>query len=118
MAAFLAGASDDARHLFDGFVALVAACGPYELAPAKTRVAFMTKVRFASVNRLGKRAIHVHFVLPRRIESPRFRRIEEVGSVFVHHLRIERASDLDGELAGWLRASYEEYGERRWLEPG
>ncbi len=28
------------RELFEGFELLIAACGPYEVAPAKTRVAF------------------------------------------------------------------------------
>lgn len=116
VAAFLAPATDDARRLFDRFVALIARCGPYDVAPAKTRVAFLAKVRFASVNRLGERSIDVHFVLPRRVASARFRRVEPVGKVFVHHLRIERDEDLDDTLAAWLRASYREYGERRWLE--
>jgi hypothetical protein len=31
------------RELFERFVALVAACGPYAVAPAKTRVAFLVK---------------------------------------------------------------------------
>jgi len=111
--AFLDGKSARGRALFERFRALVAACGPHTLAPAKTRVAFMVRVRFASVNRVTKDAIHVHFVLPRVLESARFNRVEAIGKVWVHHLRLARDEDFDEELAGWLAASYEEYGEQR-----
>src|SRR5262252_10262154 len=70
---FLRDKSVVGRTLFERFVALIARCGPYEVAPAKTRVAFMAQVRFASVNRVGDESIDVHFVLPRALESPRFR---------------------------------------------
>ena len=113
---FLAGKGENARALFERFVALVAALGSYDLAPAKTRVAFMAQVRFASVNRVTEEAIDVHFVLPRCLESIRCRRVERVGSCYVHHLQLTRAEDFDDELARWLRASYVEYGTRKWLE--
>jgi hypothetical protein len=112
----LANSSAHARALFAGFVELISACGPYEVAPAKTRVAFMAQVRFASVNRLGAESIDVHFVLPRAVDSPRFRKVEQLGRLFVHHLRITELGELDRELGDWLRSSYREYGQRRWLD--
>jgi hypothetical protein len=112
---FLRGASVGARDLFARFVALIARCGPFETAPAKTRVAFLAKVRFASVNRIANRHIDVHFVLPRAVDSPRFRKVERVGNVFVHHLRLSEARDFDRQLASWLAQAYSEYGARRWL---
>jgi Domain of unknown function (DUF5655) len=112
---FLAGHPDAEVALYRRFVALVEATGPCEVAPAKTRVAFLAQVRFASVNGLGRRGLDVHLVLPRRLESPRFRRIERLGKLFVHHLRFTAPEQLDLEVAGWLRASRDEYGERRWL---
>jgi hypothetical protein len=36
---FLEGKGVRARELFEGFERLIAACGPYDVAPAKTRVA-------------------------------------------------------------------------------
>lgn len=112
---FLEGKSARGVALFERFRAMVEAAGPCELAPAKTRVAFVREVRFASVNRVGATSIDVHFVLPRRIESPRIRRVEVIGRVFVHHIRLAGEADLDDELASWLRASRAEYGERAWL---
>ena len=112
---FLAGATERGRDLFARFVALVAKCGPYDVAPAKTRVAFLARVRFASVNRVGKDSIDVHFVLPRALRSARFRRVEKLGKLHVHHLRLACREDFDAELQAWLRDAYVEYGERTWL---
>jgi ribosomal protein L32 len=112
---FLEGKSEIGRDLFTRFVALIEKCGPYNVAPAKTRVAFMAAVRFASVNRVGNDFIDVHFVFPQAIESRRFRKVERLGKLHVHHLRLHDRLDCDRELAGWLRQSNREYGRRAWL---
>ena len=112
---FLEGKTDTGRDLFERFVMLIAKCGPYEVAPAKTRVAFMAAVRFASVNRVGPDSIDVHFVLPRTIESRRLRKVDHLGKLYVHHLRLGDRRDFDRELADWLSQSYREYGQRGWL---
>src|SRR5918992_5543015 len=46
---FLEGKGMRARELFQRFEELVAACGRYEVSPAKTRVAFNGRVHFAGV---------------------------------------------------------------------
>jgi hypothetical protein len=104
------------RGRFDRFVKMIAACGPYDVAPAKTRVAFLKQVRFASVNRVAADCLDVHFVLPRRLASSRFRKVEKLGRLYVHHLRLRTADEFDRELQAWLRASYREYGDRGWLQ--
>ena len=109
---YLADKSERGRDLFGRFVKLIARCGPYDVAPAKTRVAFMEQVRFASVNRVRDEYIDVHFVLPRTIESSRLSKVEHVGNVYVHHLRLRDRRDFDRELASWLKQSYREYGQR------
>lgn len=114
---FLAGKSKIGCTLFKRFVALVGKCRPFDIAPAKARVALLSKVRFASVNRVNRDSIDVHFVLPRAVRSGRFRRVEPLGKLHVHHLRFASACDFDNELADWLLASYVDYGERAWLEP-
>jgi hypothetical protein len=54
-------------------------------------------------------------VLPRVIDSPRFRKVEHLGKLHVHHVRLKDRRDFDRELAAWLRQSYVEYGQRAWL---
>jgi len=112
---FLEAKTGIGRDLFARFLALIARCGPYEAAPAKTRIAFMASVRFASVNHVGRDFLDVHFVLPRTIASPRLRRVERFGKLYVHHLRLRDRADFDSELAEWLCQSYTEYGQRGWL---
>src|SRR5262249_54777620 len=99
----LAGKGGHARALFGAVGELIAACGPYDVAPAKTRVAFLSKVRFASVNRAGASGIDVHLVLPRKIDSARFWKVEKLGKLYVHHLKLAKAEELDDELREWVR---------------
>lgn len=76
---FLEGKGNRARELFDGFKRLIAACGPHEVAPAKTRVAFMGRVRFAGVNAISDQGMTIAFGLPRPMRHPRVRKMEDFG---------------------------------------
>ncbi len=116
---FLEGKGPRARKLFDCFVGLIAACGPFETAPAKTRVAFMARVRFAAVLRLSDRGMTVSFGLPRRLEHPRIGRIEEYGSGWYgHFVRVTSAEEMDDEMLQWLRESYSQMGQQRRFQEG
>lgn len=110
--AFLAGKGPQARALFQRFVELVGRCGPCELAPAKTRVAVMVRVRFASVSSLSERGMTIAFGLRRRLHHRRIRRVEQLGQWFSHVLRVSAPEELDEELLGWLKESYA-VGEQR-----
>ncbi len=100
---FLVNKGPRARALFQGFVTLLETCGPVTPAPAKTRVAFMTRVRFASVNSLSDRALKAHFGLPYRLDSPRIEKIDFYPpGWYVHNFRVTRVEELDEELREWL----------------
>lgn len=105
---FLAGKSPHAIALYERFSALVLDCGPAQIAPAKTRIGFQVRMIFAAVNKLSDRALDAHVVLTRRLEGPRFRRIEIMTpKCFVHHFRIESLSELDEDVRSWLREAYQ-----------
>jgi len=113
---FLAGKGERARALFEGFERLVAACGPYEVAPAKTRVAFMGRVRFAGVHAISDRGMTIVFALPEPMRHPRIRKVERiVPGWWGHWMRITDPDELDGELLGWLRESYRLMGMQERL---
>lgn len=112
---FLQGKGHRARELFERFESLIARCGSYEVAPAKTRVAFMGRVRFASVNSVSDRGLNLHFGLPQPVRNPRIRKVEQLGTWFVHHMRITSMEQLDDELLGWLRESYRQMGMQERL---
>jgi Domain of unknown function (DUF5655) len=92
------------RRLYDALVALVGEFGPFEQVPTKKRVAFMVRVRFAAVNRVRRDGLVCHLWLKRRIESPRFMKVELLErSDWIHHFVLRSEAELDDELRGWMR---------------
>ena len=109
--------SPHARELYDRFEQMIAACGEYYVAPAKTRIAFMGRVRFAGIVRLTENEIVVSFALPKPLESKRFIKVEEiVPGWWLHRLRINKVSELDAEVQRWLRQSYRLMGMQERLK--
>jgi len=100
-----------ARELYDRFEQLIAACGEYRVAPAKTRIAFMGRVRFAGITSLSEKGMTCAFALSRPLRSKRFAKVEEVvPGWWVHRLRVTEPAQLDAEVARWIRSSYRLYG--------
>lgn len=100
--------------VFRKFEKLVRTCGPVTRIVQKTRTTFMVRVRFASV--YPRRSyFDCGFFLKRKINSPRFAKIEHLGrSDYVHHIKIYSADQFDAEFKGWLREAYR-VGEQRHL---
>ncbi|MGH2704514.1 MAG: DUF5655 domain-containing protein [Actinomycetota bacterium] len=112
----LEGKGPRARALFRRFEALIARCGPYEVAPAKTRVAFMGGVRFAGVHAISDRGMTIAFALPAPLASPRVRKVEEIApGWFGHWMRVTSEDELDDELLRWLHESYRQMGMQERL---
>jgi hypothetical protein len=104
------------------------ACGPLDLdrhlagkdpevvtvLPEKTRVAFQVRMSFAAFA-LRRRWVDGHVVLARRLEHPRFRRVETFSPRnHLHQFRLERLEEVDEEVAAWLAEAYR-VGEQRHL---
>ena len=104
---FLKGKSHHAIDLYWQFSALAHACGPIKIAPAKTRIGFQVRMIFAAVNRLNDRGLRAHVVLTRRLEHPRFQRIEMMTpKCYVHHFTLQSIEDCDAEVQSWLCEAY------------
>jgi hypothetical protein len=96
-----------ARRLYNRFESLIAACGPYHIAPAKTRIAFLARVRFAGVSAISERGMTCSFALPKPLRSRRFTKVEEiVPGWWGHWMRITDEGQLDDRVQAWLRRSY------------
>ena len=105
-----------ARALYDRFEEMIAACGPYHIGPAKTRIAFLGKVRFAGIQSLSERGMTCTFAMPEALESGRFARVWEVApGWWGHRLRVTDPEQLDDEVQGWLHESYRLMGMRERL---
>lgn len=99
--------------MFYRLLNLVRRCGPIEIAPAKTRIAFMVRVRFAGVTNLSDRGMTVGFSLRRPLKNPRISKVVKYSPRWYgHYLRIKSLNDLDKELLKWLCEAYK-VGEQK-----
>lgn len=105
-----------ATEFYARFEEMIAKCGEYHVSPAKTRIAFLGRVRFAGITKISEREMMCSFSLPRALKSPRFVKVEEVvPGWWVHRLRIADLRQLDAELQAWLRESYRLMGMQERL---
>lgn len=96
------------RALYRALRAFVERCGPIAVNINKTRISFQARARFVSVNRVTKDGLACHLWLKRRIESPRFTRIERFhASDYVYNFKLTDAAELDEEMARWIAEAYE-----------
>jgi len=110
-----AGKPPEIRTIFDAVLAAVRRCGPVTVLPEKTRIAFQVRMSFAQVTP-RTRWVDGHVVLARRLEHPRFRRIDTISPRnHVHHFRLSSLSDVDAVVEGWLTEAYA-VGEQRHLK--
>ena len=110
----LAGKGELAAELYRRFARAVEACGPVTLAPARTRIGFQVRMIFSAVT-VRRDRLDAHVVLARRLEHPRFTRIETVSPRnHVHHFRIRHPDEIDADVGAWLREAYE-VGEQKHL---
>lgn len=113
---FLFGKSERAVRLYRYFLKEYRKIGPITLHPTKTRIAFMVKVRFSGVNRLGKDYIAGGFWLKEKIESKKFYTIEYIPKGnYIHRFKIYNESDIDTEFRRYMRMAYS-VGMRKHLE--
>ena len=100
-------ASDPAvRATFDRIRAIVEALGPVSVLAEKSRIAFHVRMSFAAF--MPRRTwLDGHLVLARRIDSPRFRKIEVYSPRnILHAFRLTSPAEVDEEFAAWLAEAY------------
>ncbi len=93
-------------RMFKKYAAMVRRCGPARIIPQKTRIVFQARVQFAGCV-VRKSYLLVAFASTRRLEDPRFVRMERyMPRWYGHFVRIASERDLDADLQRWLRAAY------------
>ena len=101
--ALFARSEPNVRAVFDRLAERVGALGEVTVIPQKTRATFQSRVRFLSVYP-RKCALLMGIWLRAPKSSPRFRKIEHLGSSnFVHEVLVANPGEVDAELIGWVR---------------
>jgi hypothetical protein len=102
----LDGKPPEVIELFVRLAELVLRCGPVVVAPTKTRVLFKVRTVFATVAVLNH-WLDLVLVLGRRLKHRRIKKAQEEYPGIVHFLRVEKAEELDDDLASWLQEAYD-----------
>jgi len=101
-----AGADPAVRETFERVLAVVRAAGPVTVLPEKTRIALHVRMSFAALMP-RRRWLNGHLVLARRVDSPRFTRVETYSPRNVlHAFRLTAPDEVDDEFAAWLGEAY------------
>jgi hypothetical protein len=112
LASHFAGKSKRVRAIFDKLLAAARKNGPVIVLPEKTRIAFQVRMSFAAFV-IRRNWVDGHVILARRLENPRFRRIETFSPRnHLHAFRFEDADEIDAEVAAWFAEAYR-VGEQR-----
>jgi hypothetical protein len=104
--------------LYDRFIELATACGPFTFAVAKTAITLKGARRgFAGV-KLTDRALGGYLDIQRRVEDARITRSAPYTKrLYVHHFRIDSLGQFDDCFVGWLQEAYQ-VGAGAHLEGG
>ena len=111
-----AGRDPNVVSTFQRLVAAAKKSGPVTVLPEKTRIAFQVRMSFAAFI-LRRRWVDGHVVLARRLDSPRFTRIEFFSPRNQRHaFRLHAPEEVDDEVRSWLAEAYL-VGEQKHLSP-
>jgi hypothetical protein len=117
LASHFAGKPRAVRAIFDRLLAIAKKNGPVTVLPEKTRIAFQVRMSFAAFV-IRRNWVDGHMILARRLENPRFRRIETFSPRnHLHAFRLESVDEIDDEVAAWFAEAYP-VGEQRHLASG
>jgi hypothetical protein len=92
-----------AREIFDRLRSAVESIGPVWVVSSKTRIGFMTRVRFAGVY-FRRDGLRLAVWLRRRVDSPRVAKVEYLPTGnWIHHLDLRAPGDVDEEVLALIR---------------
>ena len=82
--------------------------------PAKTRIAFVAKIRFAGVTKIGKDYIQCSLLFDKLYAEECFYQIEKIPAArpggrgyFANRFRLYKKSDLTPKLKKYMRMAYD-----------
>ena len=94
----------------------VSTLGDVTVRVTRSQVAFRRQRGFASVWRPGQYVgsdvpAVLSIALPRPVDSPRFKEVvQPAATVWMHHLELHDATQVDDQVRAWLREAYDAAG--------
>ncbi|MEO2034948.1 MAG: DUF5655 domain-containing protein [Planctomycetaceae bacterium] len=103
-----AGGKAELRPLYESLAKAVLKFGKeVEMAPKKSYVSLRRNKQFAIIQPSTKTRIDVGLNLKGVEPDDRLEAAGSFNAMVSHRVRVTKASDIDKELVGWLRAAYE-----------
>ena len=91
------------RHIFDRIVEMARQHGECQVVPQKSRVVLVDRMRFIN-GTPHKGHFTLGFILPERVDSPRFHKIETYApNCHGHYLNVASLDQLDHEVENWIQ---------------
>ena len=104
----LRGSDPAVIRLYERFVELVEACGPFEVSVAKTAITFKGSRRGFAGAKPKNQWLDGYLDLQRQLKDPRIRSASPYTKrLFVHQFRVTALDQLDEDFAGWVREAYD-----------
>jgi Domain of unknown function (DUF5655) len=93
--------------LYDRFIRLAEACGPFTYAVAKSAITLKGSRRGFAGATPRQTSLTGYLDLQRRVVDPRIQRSSPyTKALFVHRFRVVAPEELDDEFAAWLSEAY------------
>ena len=106
LASHFTHASSEVKGAFDALQNAIASIGPHAVVPVKTMILLRATANFAGVV-VRRECLHVEFVLERSVEDARIYKRQRFGARYTHYVRLTQPAEVDRQLVGWLRESYQ-----------
>jgi hypothetical protein len=107
VAAHFADRDPVVERIYERLLAQAKKFGPVSEEPKKTSIHLVRSTAFAGVA-TQKKAVILTLRLTHDVRSKRVRRHEQASANRWHlELKLDQPSDVDAELAGWLREAYD-----------
>jgi hypothetical protein len=107
--AIYAGPKAPLRVMHERLHTAIKELGPFEVAPKKSYVSLRRKKQFATLGPATKDQIELGLNAKSLGASPRLK-VLPPGGMCQYSVRLSKASEVDADLLGWVRAAYDAAG--------
>ncbi len=102
------GAKEALRPIYEALIKKVSRFGKdIEVSPKKTYVSLRRNKQFALIQPSTKTRVDVGINIKSEKPTARLEASGSFNSMVSHRVRLEKTSDVNGELVGWLKKAYE-----------